>query len=106
MKTSRTRSARLAEKLLRVRLELNLSQSGILNHLGFSEELFGSNISQYERGARVPSLPVLLAYARAANVYVDALIDDELDLPERLPSRTKSEGIRRKSAPQKRAKKF
>ena len=96
MKTSRTKSSRLAEKLLRIRLELTLSQSGILSHLGFSDELFGSNISQYERGARVPSLPVLLAYARAANVYVDALIDDELDLPERLPSPTKSEGVRRR----------
>lgn len=98
MKTSRTRSSRLAEKLLRIRLELNLSQGAILSQLGFDEELFRSNVSQYERGERVPSLPVLLAYARAANVYVDALIDDELDLPERLPSSTKSEGIRRRPA--------
>lgn len=103
MKTSRTKSARLAEKLLRIRLELNLSQGGILNHLGFSDELFGSNISQYERGARVPPLQVLLAYARAANVWLDVLVDDELDLPERLPSPTKSEGVKRKSAAQSRA---
>jgi transcriptional regulator with XRE-family HTH domain len=96
VKTSRTKSSRLAEKLLKIRLELNLSQSGMLNHLDFSEELFSSNVSQYERGARVPSLPVLLAYARAANVYVEALIDDELDLPDKLPSSTKSEGVRRR----------
>lgn len=70
----------------------------MLNHLDFGEELFPSNISQYERGARVPSLPVLLAYARAANVYVEALIDDELDLPDKLPSSTKSEGVRRRAA--------
>jgi transcriptional regulator with XRE-family HTH domain len=68
----------------------------MLKHLDFSEELFPSNISQYERGARIPSLPVLLAYARAANVYVEALIDDELDLPDKLPSSTKSEGVRRR----------
>lgn len=98
MKTSRTKSSRLAEKLLRIRLELTLSQNGMLNHLDFGEELFPSNISQYERGARVPSLPVLLAYARAANVYVEALIDDELDLPDKLPSSTKSEGVRRRAA--------
>jgi transcriptional regulator with XRE-family HTH domain len=67
----------------------------MLKHLDFHEELFPSNVSQYERGARVPSLPVLLAYARAANIYVDALIDDELEIPDRLPSQTKSEGIRR-----------
>jgi transcriptional regulator with XRE-family HTH domain len=96
VKTSRTKSSRLAEKLLKIRLELNLSQSGMLNHLDFSEELFSSNVSQYERGARVPSLPVLLAYARAANVYVEALIDDDLDLPGKLPSSTKSEGVRRR----------
>ncbi len=98
MKTSRTKSSRLAEKLLQIRLELNLSQSGMLSHLGFSDELFGSNISQYERGARVPPLQVLLAYARAANVWLDVLVDDELDLPERLPSPTKSEGVKRRSA--------
>lgn len=97
MKTSRTRPSRLAEKLLRIRLELNLSQNGVLDHLGFSDELFRSNVSQYELGARVPPLSVLLAYARAANVWLDVLVDDELDLPERLPSPTKSEGVKRKS---------
>ena len=96
---SRTKAARLAEKLLRIRLELGLSQSGLLEHLGFSEELFRSNVSQYELGRREPPLPLLLEYARAANVYVDVLIDDELDLPDKLPSPTRHEGIRRKSAP-------
>lgn len=97
MKTSRTKSSRLAEKLLKIRLDLNLSQSGLLEHLGFDEELFRSNVSQYELGTRTPALPLLLAYARAANVYVDALIDDELDLPDKLPSAKKSEGVRRRS---------
>jgi transcriptional regulator with XRE-family HTH domain len=95
--SSRTKSTRLAEKLLRIRLGLELSQSGMLEHLGFSDELFRSNVSQYELGTREPPLPVLLQYARAANVYVDVLIDDDLDLPEQLPSPTKSEGIRRTS---------
>jgi hypothetical protein len=44
---------------------------------------------------------VLLEYARAANVYVDALIDDAVDLPERLPSAKRSEGVKRAS-PRKR----
>lgn len=39
-------------------------------------------------------MPVLFEYARAANLYVDALIDDGLDLTDRLPARKKSEGIR------------
>jgi transcriptional regulator with XRE-family HTH domain len=102
MKPPRTKSARLAEKLLRIRVELGLSQSGMLEQLGFSEELFRSNISQYELGTREPSLPVLLQYARAANVWVDVLVDDELDLPDELSSRKKSEGVRRNSAPRSR----
>ena len=40
---------------------------------------------------------ILLEYARLANVYVEALIDDDVDLPGKLPSPTKSEGVRRTS---------
>lgn len=40
---------------------------------------------------------VLLAYAEAANVYVDALIKDSVDLPDALPSMKKHEGIERES---------
>lgn len=96
---ARWRSRRLAEKLLRVRTALGLSQNGMLRHLGLSEEMFQARISSFELGTREPPLPVLLAYARAANVYVDALIDDDLDLPERLPSAKKSEGMKQVPAP-------
>jgi len=78
-----------------IRLGLELSQNEILQRLGFSNHLFRSNISQYERGHRVPSPLVLLEYARLANVDVAVLIDDDLDLPEDIPSPKKSEGIRR-----------
>jgi transcriptional regulator with XRE-family HTH domain len=96
---ARWRSERLAEKLLRIRTALGLSQNGMLRHLGLAEEMFQARVSSYELGTREPPLPVLLRYARAANVYVDALIDDDLDLPQRLPSAKKSEGIKRASAP-------
>jgi transcriptional regulator with XRE-family HTH domain len=95
--TSRAKAARLGEKLLRIRLELGLSQNGMLERLGFSEELFRSNVSQYELGTRVPPLPVLLEYARAAGVYVDDLIDDEFDLPEKIPGVVRHEGIKSKA---------
>jgi transcriptional regulator with XRE-family HTH domain len=95
---ARWRSKRLAEKLLQIRTALGLSQNGMIRHLGFTEEMFQARISSYELGTREPPLPVLLAYARAANVYVDALIDDELDLPTKLPSARKSEGVKRSSA--------
>lgn len=90
-KVSRTKSAHLAEKLLRIREGLGLSQTEMLERLGFSDELFRSNISQYERGHREPPLPVLLMYARAAGVCVDVLIADELNLPKKLPSKPKHE---------------
>jgi hypothetical protein len=32
-------------------------------------------------------LPVILQYARAVNISTDYLIDDELDLPKKLPAR-------------------
>ncbi|OLE53287.1 MAG: hypothetical protein AUG51_13800 [Acidobacteria bacterium 13_1_20CM_3_53_8] len=76
----------MAEKLLQIREGLGLSQSEMLERLGFSNELFRSNISQYERGHRQPPLPVLLMYGRAAGVCVDVLIDDKLDVPKKLPN--------------------
>jgi transcriptional regulator with XRE-family HTH domain len=71
----------------------------MLARLGLDESHFRSAISGYELGTREPPLPILLNYAHIANVWLDVLVDDELDLPERLPSQTKSEGIRRKSTP-------
>ena len=96
-RASRPKPARLAEKLNHIRQALGLSQDGMLARLGMSERegLFRSSISGYELGTREPPLPVLLEYARAANVSVEALIDDELDLPEKLPANPKSEGLRR-----------
>ena len=83
----RERPARLAEKLLHVRTALGLSQNEMIRRMRLDEKLTRENISTFERGVREPSLPVLLQYARAAGVYVDTLIDDEVDLPERLPAK-------------------
>lgn len=94
----RPKPARLAEKLTQIRRALGLSQDEMLARLGLSDKggLFRSSISGYERGTREPPMPVLLEYARAANVYIDALVDDVVDLPGDLPCRRRSEGIRRK----------
>lgn len=92
---SRPRPARLAEKLLYIRTALKLSQNELIAHLGLAENLSQHRISEFESGAREPALAVLLAYARAANVWIDALVDDDLDLPKQLPSREKSGGIKR-----------
>ena len=91
---ARPRPERLAEKLLQIRLALDLSQDGILVPLGLDASHFRSAVSGYELGTREPPLPVLLKYARLAGVSTDVLIDDELDLPNKLSSPTRSEGVR------------
>jgi transcriptional regulator with XRE-family HTH domain len=96
-RSPRPRPERLPEKLLQIRLELNLSQDGMLRRLGLDEKLSRTSISAYELGTGEPPLPVLLDYARIANVWVDVLIDDGLDLPAKLPSAKKHEGMRRRA---------
>lgn len=94
---ARPKPERLAEKLLRIRLALELSQDGMLARLGLDESHFRSAISGYETGTREPPLPILLKYARLARISTDVLIDDELDLPDELASPAGSEGVRRPS---------
>ena len=88
-KRARMKQERLAEKLLQIRLALGLSQSEMLRRLGFEDALDYKRISEYELGKNEPPLAVLLSYARAVNVSTDVLIDDELDLPAKLPARSK-----------------
>lgn len=97
MGSARPRPERLAEKLLRIRLALGLSQPQMHKHLGVEALIDYTKISTYELGKREPPLMILLEYARVANVYVEALIDDELDLPNKLPSPTKSDGVARRA---------
>ena len=88
-KKARMRQERLAEKLLQVRSALGLSQSEMMRRLGFEEELDYKRISEYELGKNEPPLAVLLSYARVAGVCLDVLVDDELDLPAKLPAKPK-----------------
>lgn len=84
---------RLAKKLREIRLKLGLSQNEIIKRMGLEEELTREQISSFELGRRQPNLMTLWAYANAANLYVDALILDSVDLPDVLPSSVKSEGV-------------
>jgi transcriptional regulator with XRE-family HTH domain len=93
---ARPRPSRLAEKLLQIRNALGLSQTEMHRRLGVEDLIEYHSISKYELDRNEPPLVILLEYARLANVYVDALIDDELDLPAKLPSAKKHEGVRRR----------
>lgn len=86
-RASRLKPERLASKLLDIRTKLDLSQNGIIKQMGLEQELVREEISAFERGVRVPPLPVLLKYARVAGVCLDVLVDDEINLPRKLPSK-------------------
>lgn len=95
------RPKRLGEKLAVIRKRLELSQNEMVRRLGLSGKLTREEVSAYERGVREPSLPTLSRYAEIARVWMDVLVDDDLDLPNEIPSPTKSEGIRRAVAKSK-----
>jgi transcriptional regulator with XRE-family HTH domain len=85
-RASRRKPKHLAEKLLHIRTALGLSQNELIHELGLTGELFQDSISAFERGVREPDLLVLLHYARVAGVCLDALVDDSVDLPAKLPA--------------------
>ena len=76
------RPARLAKKLVDIRLAFELSQNEMVRRLRLQRSISREEISKYERGLRVPPLLILLRYARAAGVSMDVLVDDDLDLPK------------------------
>jgi transcriptional regulator with XRE-family HTH domain len=98
-RAARERPRRLAEKLLQIRLALDLSQDGMVVRLGLDEKIFRSSVSGYELGTREPSLPILLKYARCVGISTDVLIDDELDLPNKLLKGSNREIISRTRTP-------
>lgn len=91
----------LAEKLLQIRNALGLSQAEMHRRLGVENDIDYTAISKYELGRNEPSLMTLLAYARAAGVHMEDLVDDDLVLPEKLPGRVKYQGIKRSGIPRR-----
>jgi len=84
---ARLKPERLTEKLVQIRTQLGLSQNELIKSLDV--DLTQNRISEYETGKGEPPLPVLLRYARLAGICLERLVDDELDLPAKLPSRAK-----------------
>lgn len=88
--------ARLGEKFLQIRIALSLTQESMLTRLELPPEITQSNISAYERGTKEPPIFVIMKYAHVANVWIDVLVEDSLDLPSKIPSSSKHIGVRRK----------
>ena len=99
---ARVKPDRLPEKLLQIRLALGLSQSELLRRLGLEDTMDYRRISEFERETTEPHLSVVLQYARIAGVHMEDIVDDELDLPPRLPGSVRYQGLKRKSTPRKR----
>jgi transcriptional regulator with XRE-family HTH domain len=74
---ARLRPKHLAAKLLQIRNSLGLSQPKLAKVLGVHAY---NDISKYELDKNEPSLFVLLAYSRAADVPLERIVDDELTL--------------------------
>lgn len=73
---------RIAEKLKQIRLALGKSQSEMTKALEQQGvKVQRTSVALYEISDRTPTLLITLAYARIANVPVETLIDDGLDLP-------------------------
>lgn len=78
----RNRPDRLAEKLLQIRKAFGLSQKEMAERLSKKAgvKITYRNVSKYERDKSVPYIEIVLAYARLANVEMNQIVDDDLDI--------------------------
>jgi transcriptional regulator with XRE-family HTH domain len=78
----RHRPNQLAEKLLQIRKALGLSQKEMAERLGerAGVKITYRNVSKYERDKSIPYIEIVLAYARLANVEMNEIVDDDLEL--------------------------
>lgn len=79
---------RLAEKVRSIRTRLGLTQPEMCQALiKHGADVRVTYISLFETGTRLPPVLVILAYARAAGISTEMLIDDTLEISLRLPKR-------------------
>lgn len=87
-RSNRIRPKRLGEKLEFIRKSLDLTREQIIERLDYTESnLYPQNIWGFEKSEREPNLLILLAYSRLAQIHLEVLVDDNLDLPEKLPNK-------------------
>jgi transcriptional regulator with XRE-family HTH domain len=87
----RPQPERLAEKLRQLRALLGYTFEEMAHALAQVKKSppDKSYIHRFEAGLREPSLLVLLEYSRVAGVSLEALVDDEVELPKKLPKMLK-----------------
>lgn len=86
MAVKRKRSKNLALKLKQIRESMGWSQKDLRENFGISE-VKNSAVSMWESGDRTPSIELLIKYAESANICLDILLNDNYELPAKLPSK-------------------
>jgi transcriptional regulator with XRE-family HTH domain len=92
----RLQPKRLPPKLRHIREALGYTQEEMVKYLGLKGRVPRSYLSRFENGEREPPLEVLLKYSELARVWINALVNDDVDLPAKLPCVRMHEGIKRK----------
>jgi transcriptional regulator with XRE-family HTH domain len=84
----RPQPRRLADKLRQIRTHLSYTLEEMAQALAGVKMSppDKSYIHRFEAGTREPSLLVLLEYSRIAGVPMEMIVNDDLDLPDSLPS--------------------
>lgn len=80
---------KLPGKLLHIRLSIGFSFEAMVKEIEKELakkdikdiKLFPGHISEFEKGVREPSLPILLAYSIISEFSLESLIDDQVDIP-------------------------
>jgi transcriptional regulator with XRE-family HTH domain len=80
-RSRRNKPEKLSTKLLAIRKRLRMSQTEMARALEL--KVHYSAVSNYELGTREPDLIIVLRYARLANVPMEMLVDDKMNLPEK-----------------------
>ncbi len=89
-RSRRNKPKKLSHKLWTIRKRLGLSQTEMAKALEL--KVHYSAVSNYELDTREPDLIVVLRYARLAGVPMEMIVDDKLDLPDKLGQRGSQPG--------------
>lgn len=82
----RPKPKHLGRKLRQIRDAFGISQQHMPARLGMMG-MHPGRISEYERNLREPSALTLLAYADLAGVHLEDIVNDRVELPEKLPGK-------------------
>ncbi len=82
----RPKPKHLGRKLRQIRDTFGISQQHMPARLGMMG-MHPGRISEYERNLREPSALTLLAYADLAGVHLEDIVNDRVELPEKLPGK-------------------